>query len=330
MDEGVKNPNIVDNNFFSPAKRPYILSVILLGATIIWLLTCLVVFVIKDYGWALFFGGPLFASSLASYLATVKHRVSGAEAIYISFATLLLASVGIIVFAIEGFICLAMAAPFEIIVAIFAGFVGRQFGLLTLQKRGIGNKLLFAPVFLFAGAFVDFKPDTYTAVTSVVIDAPPAIVWKNVVEFSEIPPPTEFIFKTGIAYPINAKIVGTGVGAIRHCNFTTGSFVEPITVWDEPRLLAFDVLEQPEPMVEISPYDIEPAHLHGYFVSEKGQFKLTDLGNGKTLLEGTTWYHHKISPAFYWHLWSNNILHAIHNRVLNCVKVESEKQAKGE
>ncbi|NBP97360.1 MAG: hypothetical protein EBU25_05975 [Burkholderiaceae bacterium] len=39
------------------------------------------------------------------------------------------------------------------------------------------------------------------------------------------------------------KIVGKGVGSVRHCNFTTGSFVEPITVWDEAKLLKFDVVE---------------------------------------------------------------------------------------
>jgi hypothetical protein len=43
---------------------------------------------------------------------------------------------------------------------------------------------------------------------------------------------------------------------------------------------------------EISPYNIKPAHLHEYFVSKKGQFKLTSLHGSKTLLEGTTWYIH--------------------------------------
>jgi hypothetical protein len=58
-------------------------------------------------------------------------------------------------------------------------------------------------------------------------------------------------------------------GAVRHCNFTTGSFVEPITVWDEPRLLKFEVVEQPAPMKELSFWDIDAPHLHDYFFLSK-------------------------------------------------------------
>lgn len=136
--------------------------------------------------------------------------------------------------------------------------------------------------------------------------------------------PTDLLFKAGIAYPINAKINGTGVGAIRHCNFSTGSFVEPITKWDEPNLLQFDVAEQPATMKELSFYNSQPDHLHGYFISKHGQFKLIKLTDKKTLLEGTTWYYNKIRPEVYWDLWSDYIIHKIHERVLNHIKVDAE------
>lgn len=174
----------------------------------------------------------------------------------------------------------------------------------------------------------DNKPTLTSVVTSIEISAAPQIIWKNVIEFPQLDEPTEFIFKTGIAYPIDAKIEGTGVGAVRHCNFTTGSFVEPITVWDEPRLLKFDVVEQPEPMKELSFWNIDAPHLHDYFVSKQGQFKLTELPNGNTLLEGTTWYYHNIRPTFYWQLWSNHIIHKIHERVLTHIKKNAEIEKK--
>ena len=143
---------------------------------------------------------------------------------------------------------------------------------------------------------------------------------------SELKPPTELLFKTGVAYPIRARLVGTGVGAIRYCEFSTGAFVEPITTWNENELLEFSVEEQPLPMREVSPYgELDTTHLHDYFVSRKGQFKLTKLENGDTLLEGTTWYFHKIKPEFYWHFWTEQIVHTIHQRVLNHIKEESEK-----
>ena len=155
----------------------------------------------------------------------------------------------------------------------------------------------------------------------------PETVWKNVISSSrrsESPGP-EFIFRTGIAYPINAEISGQGVGAVRHCNFSTGSFVDPISVWDEAKLLKFDVDSQPEPMKELSFYSyVHPNHLHGYWVSKGGQFKLTALPNGHTLLEGTTWYVNKIEPGGYWTLWSDYIVHKIHERVLGQIKIHAE------
>jgi hypothetical protein len=133
------------------------------------------------------------------------------------------------------------------------------------------------------------------------------------------------MFKTGIAYPIRAEINGQGPGAVRHCVFSTGAFVEPITVWDEPRLLQFDVTSQPAAMEEMSLYtDLRPPHLEHYLISKKGQFQLTALADGTTRLEGTTWYQNRFWPAFYWHFWSDYIIHRIHYRVLAHIKTLAE------
>lgn len=71
--------------------------------------------------------------------------------------------------------------------------------------------------------------------SSVVINASPERVCRRVVTFLELPPPQELIFELGAAYPLRAEISSGGVGAVRHCVFSTGPFVEPIENWDEPR-----------------------------------------------------------------------------------------------
>lgn len=148
------------------------------------------------------------------------------------------------------------------------------------------------------------------------------------VAFAEIPPPKELLFRAGIAYPIRAEISGHGVGAVRHCIFSTGPFADPIEVWDEPRLLKFGVTANPAPLNELSPYgNIQPPHLHGYFVSKQGQFLLTALPGGPTRLEGATWYQHTMWPAAYWRLWSDYIIHKIHLRVLEHIRAQAEGAA---
>lgn len=222
-----------------------------------------------------------------------------------------------------------MAAP----IGLLLTWIGSLIGLAVLKdaadKAPTTMLILIGIIPTMAFVEKDTKPDFTSVVTSIEINATPEAVWKNVVEFPQLDEPTEFIFKTGIAYPINAKIEGMGVGAVRYCNFTTGSFVEPITTWEESRLLKFDVLEQPVPMKELSFWNINAPHLHDYFVSKKGQFKLIVLPNGKTLLEGTTWYYHDIRPSFYWQVWSNYIIHKIHDRVLMHIKMNAEKEQKG-
>lgn len=170
------------------------------------------------------------------------------------------------------------------------------------------------------------RPPEFVVRTAIEVNAPPEKVWNQVVAFSEIAPPKELLFRAGVAYPIRAEITGHGVGAVRHCVFSTGPFVEPIEVWDEPRLLKFGVTANPEPLNELTPYGhIDAPHLHGYFVSEKGQFSLTALPGGRTRLEGTTWYRHTMWPAGYWHLWSDYIIHRIHMRVLDHIRAEAER-----
>jgi len=156
--------------------------------------------------------------------------------------------------------------------------------------------------------------------TEVIIAAPPNKVWPHVIAFAALPEPDDWFFKTGIAYPQRAEIHGSGVGAVRHCVFSTGPFVEPIEAWEPPNLLRFSVTDQPAPMREWSPYAIHPAHLDHYLCSHKGQFRLEPLPDGRTRLVGTTWYSNRMWPEAYWNLWSDYIIHRIHARVLTHIQ----------
>jgi hypothetical protein len=168
-------------------------------------------------------------------------------------------------------------------------------------------------------------PPLREIVSSVEIAAPPETVWRNVVSFPDLPPPHEWFFLAGIACPERARIDGQGIGAIRYCEFSTGSFVEPISVWDEPQRLAFDVTKQPPTMRELSPWgDIHPPHLDFVLRSRRGEFRLIPLENGGTRLEGRTWYDFDMGPRTYWALWGDYFIHRIHLRVLEHIQQLSE------
>jgi len=285
-----------------------------------------------QYGWGLFVGIPFFLGLNSTMIYGFHRPRSLGKCLLVATLSTGLVGLALIAFAIEGIICLGMALPIAVPIALFGGAIG-----YVLQKRlsFSTSRLSVASVvcLLLPGVFlleysVGETPSLYEQKTSIVIKSDPQTVFKHVVSFSELPPPTEAMFKTGIAYPIRAEMHGQGVGAERHCVFSTGAFVEPITVWDEPRLLAFDVVDQPPAMEELSIYkNIHPPHLENYFLAKRGQFHVTALPDGTTLLEGTTWYQNRYWPAAYWHLWSDHVIDRIHTRVLLHIKSLAERDS---
>ena len=70
-------------------------------------------------------------------------------------------------------------------------------------------------------------------------------------------------------------------------------------------------------MEEWSPYEgVAPEHLDGYLLPRRGEFRLVELPNGRTRLEGSTWYEQRLRPEGYWVLFSDAIIRRIHMRVL--------------
>jgi hypothetical protein len=308
-------------------NRPWF--AILLPALVGFGFAALCVRAFEAYGWSLFLGLPVLVSFLSAFCASFRRRrFSFWSAYAASFFSILCLGGFIFLFALDGAYCLLMALP----LALVLGLVGTAFGV-ALGAACRGGKATTLPLliaFLFP-ALVAFEHHTQSPVplrsvtTSVVVRAPVSRVWQTVVAFPKITDPPDGIFRCGIAYPIEARIDGTGAGAVRHCIFSTGAFVEPITRWEEPTLLAFDVASSPPPMRELSLYEhVDAPHLHGHMESKRGQFRLTER-DGAVVLEGTTWYTHTLSPQWYWGPISDYMIHRIHERVLNHIKRVSEE-----
>lgn len=289
--------------------------------------------VLKNYGWGLFVGIP-FCLGLTSVLVYGYHaRRELVPSIAVACLSVAFLGFALAALAIEGLICIAMAAPIGVFLSTLGGLLGyliqRRAGGARREAPALVLALAVALPLMMGAEAREPAPAPVVAVTTAIeIDAPPEAVWRHVVAFSELPEPDSWIFRSGIAYPQRAEIEGEGPGAVRRCVFSTGPFVEPIEVWDEPRLLKFSVTEQPPAMRELSPYaSLATPHLDDYLVSEGGQFLLTELPGGRTRLEGTTWYRHQIWPAQYWRVWSDAIIHRIHLRVLEHVERLSEGAA---
>lgn len=312
-----------------PGARAVILAV---GAASVVGLVAVVVSVFGGGGYdnSLFLGVPFLVGVVSGVAFNWGVRRSLRSTLGVAVVTVSVTGGLLLVFALEGAICLAMAAILAYPLALLGAVIGRG-AAMSGAPFPPATMALAWPVFALAPPWRAEPPPVREVVSTVEIAAPPEVVWENVVGFSELPPPHEWVLKLGIAYPLRARIQGRGVGAVRHCEFTTGPFVEPITAWEPGRRLAFDVRSQPPSMKEWSPYEIVHApHVVGSMRSVRGEFRLTALPGGRTRLEGSTWYVLTLAPNAYWSWFADRIIHTIHERVLRHVGAESVVRARAQ
>jgi uncharacterized membrane protein YhaH (DUF805 family) len=287
------------------------------------------------YGYTLFIGVPIVMGYLSVWVYSQSHDVSDGKAVTLATLSVAVAAVGLLALAVEGAICLVMAAPISWLLALFGASLAKS---IHNPPELVRNTYVIAPLLVLALPLLlgveHLSPPTvphFQVRTSIEIAAPPSVVWKRIVEFPPLAPPKEWPFNVGIAYPIEARLTGEGLTADRECRFSTGSFKEPILAWETNKHFAFGVADEPLLMKEMSPYsNIHVRHLEDHdFQPERADFVLVPLANGGTRLEGTTTYQNKMWPGMYWRLWTDAIVHSIHHRVFAHVKELAEKDVKG-
>jgi uncharacterized membrane protein YhaH (DUF805 family) len=292
-----------------------VLGALLIG--IVWL---------KSYGLTIFLGTPFLMGLVIGVVSNTRRTRSTGQTMALVMVGIATAGVALLAVAFEGLLCLLMALPLAVPIAMLGALVGQSFAATRTPAAGMALLLAILP----AGSSLDRAVDTEpirVVTTSIDVQAAPSRVWGHVVSFSDISERPEWLFRLGLAYPLRARIDGAGVGATRHCEFTTGSFLEPITRWEAPSLLAFDVTSQPDPLREWSPYSqVYAPHVKGFFRTTHGEFRLVALPDGGTRLEGRTWYSLRMAPAAYWTPLADAILHRIHRRVLRHVAALSEHE----
>ncbi|HKY21830.1 MAG TPA: SRPBCC family protein [Vicinamibacterales bacterium] len=279
---------------------------------------------IGAYGVMLFFASPFAMGAVTAFLYNRRRGATAGETFKVVNVMFLVAAGVMLLFAAEGIICILMALPLALITGAGGAIVGRAIAGTAKADRPVSLiPLLFLPL----GAILEPPGGVllHEVRTSIEINAPPDQVWPHVVAFRPMAEPEDVLFRLGIAYPKYARIEGMGVGAVRYCVFSTGAFVEPITRWEPGRRLSFDVASSPAPLRELTPFEnVSPPHLDGYLRSRRGEFRLVPLAEGRTRLEGSTWYEIDMAPEGYWQLFSDYMIGRIHRRVLAHIKDEVE------
>jgi hypothetical protein len=287
-------------------------------------------YVERTYGWALFVLVPFVIGFHAAVALSYKRAITLGDALVISSLALLLFGGVLLAVAVEGAICLMMAAPLALPVALLGGALGYA----MRHQPAVRNPALFlllAGLTPFGGtaehAF-HLRAELYPVTTSIDLPDSPERVWRTVLQPAKLGPPHDPLLRAGVAYPLASHIEGSGSAATRYCDFSTGKLVEPVLIWRDLEQLRFTVVSNPLPMEEWTPYaHLHPPHLDGFLVSRQGEFRLEPLPGGGTRLYATTWYQHHLWPAQYWKIWSDHIIHQVHSMVLQNIAERAAAQS---
>ncbi len=218
------------------------------------------------------------------------------------------------VFLREGVICLLIVSPLILVFVVTGGLAGKV--LYRKNNNTLNLSLLGLLVFIYIADVASDHENTILVSDTLIIQAPVDKVWPYVVAYEPIHlEETYWLFRAGMPSPVQSTVDGYAEGSGRKCIFSNGYvFDEKMVVYKPNEELTFDIIRQPR----------DP-EIMGHIDILRGQFILKDNGDGTTTLIGNSWYKLYVFPKWYFNLWSASITRAVHLRVMEHIKILSEK-----
>jgi hypothetical protein len=226
----------------------------------------------------------------------------------------------------EGAICVVMAAPVGLVLASIGGWCA----ILVRRWFPKGAAVVLVLPFVLMPLESEWQPPARVRSVESTIDiaAPRARVWEQIREVPPIRPDehgTTLFNRIGFPRPIEARLYGEGVGAVRHATFEGGVlFVERITAWEEGRRLAFSIRADTT-NIPATTLDEHVTIGGRYFDVLDGEYRLEDLPSGGTRVYLTS--HHRLTTTMepYAGLWTDAIMQSIQARILEVIRHRCEE-----
>ncbi len=282
--------------------------------------------VFGSYGFGIFVLSPFFIGAAIGYLANRKGSLRPAQTFWLVTLGTVLGGVALVVAALEGVVCIILASPLGLGLALVGGAFGRAIALGTSSKVGpVYSTILILP--LVFGIENILPPSVeFDTTQSIEIDAPADAVWRAVVHMDRMTEPRALPFRLGVAYPVRGDVEGEGVGATRRGEFSTGVALERVTEWEPKRKLAFVPTRDVPALRELSPYStVHAPHVDGYFITRSTSFELVSLAGGRTKLIECTSHELRLEPILYWLPIARWAIDQNNSRVLAHIRTQAER-----
>ncbi len=144
-------------------------------------ITIIGIYGIGEYGLALFILTPFFVGFSTTAIYGYNHKITKATAFTISAFTICIMTLALLVFAIEGIICIVMATPLSLLLMWFGSLIGHY--IISKKPSSTITSMVLLILVIPLTSFVENKTETEnitSVVTSIKINASQETVWENV------------------------------------------------------------------------------------------------------------------------------------------------------
>ena len=236
-----------------------------------------------------------------------------------------------LVWAWEGIICIVLLLPLILILSSIGGLIAGICLKIFKSKRDRNYCIAIVALLPFIASPIEQMRsaglETRTVATQIQIHANALTVWnqiRSVPLISEKEQHFSFSHMIGFPRPLQAKLVGEGVGAVRYATFEKGVlFVETINEWDEPHRLSFSIRADTKD-IPPSTFD-EHVRIGGkYFDVLTGTYWIEDLGNGNVILHLSSSQRLSTRFNFYSHFWTDYLMADLQNYILGIIQKRCE------
>ena len=249
-------------------------------------------------------------------------------------ATVGLFVAGTALLALEGAICIVMMLPVALVMAVSGGAASLAFFPVVKDdwREGPPRKpytaLLLAPLLVgFVETRVPLPDETREVWSRIEIAADAPTVWAEIVQvplIAEHERRPGFFHDIGFPYPLEARIDGEGVGAVRHASFEGGIlFEEVVTEWVPNERLAFTIDVDPD-SIPTTTLDRHVTIGGRTFDTLEGVYRIETHPDGFVTLHLGS--RHRLSTRFnaYAGLWTDAVMASIQEEILQVIHDRAE------
>ena len=236
----------------------------------------------------------------------------------------------------EGIICVIIWLPLVLILSSTGGVMAGICHRIFKSRRDRNYCAVVVALLPFVVAPLEQLRSAASQVravnTRIKIHASPQTVWnqiKTVPLIERQEHSFSFSHLLGFPRPLEARLVGEGVGAVRYATFERGVlFVETITGWDERRRLSFSIRAD---TAHIPPTTFDEHVTIGgrFFDVLTGAYRIEDSGNGDVILHLTSNQRLSTRFNFYSHFWTEYLMADLQNYILKIIKKRCESALPG-